>query len=78
MRDDPRHAAAHNNLGHALAGEGNAVEALPHFVEALRINPDYADAHYNIGHAYAQRGDWAAAIDHFRQTGKRPAAVKAA
>ena len=45
----------------------NIVEALPHFLEALRINPEYADAHYNIGHAYARRGERADAIDHFRQ-----------
>jgi tetratricopeptide (TPR) repeat protein len=56
----------HNNLGNALVRKGNTAEALPHFLDALRVSPEYADAHYNIGRAYVMRGEWADAIGHLR------------
>ena len=43
--DNPR---AHNNLGSALYKEGRPEEAIPHYLEAIRLKPDYAEAHRNL------------------------------
>lgn len=40
---------AHHNLGTLLASEGRLDEAVPHYVEAIRLKPDYADAYTNLG-----------------------------
>ena len=45
----PDFAKAHNNLGLALASQGQADEALACYAEALRLRPDYAEAHNNRG-----------------------------
>lgn len=55
-----RHAAlvtrgnfvACNNLGAALMERGDRADAVPWFVEAVRIKTDYADAHCNLGECY--------------------------
>src|SRR5262249_45584014 len=44
--DNPR---ARNNLGAALEKQGRLDEAIPQYLEALRINPHYAEAHRNLG-----------------------------
>jgi len=56
---------ADNNLGMVLAGEGKLDEAIPHYLEALRIKPDYADAHNNLGVALADEGKLDEAIVHY-------------
>jgi protein O-mannosyl-transferase len=58
---------AHNNLGHALAREGRAGEAIAHYTEALRIKPDYAEAHNNLGFALAEQGRASDAIVHYSE-----------
>lgn len=35
---------AHNNLGCALVESGRLLEAIPHFIEALKLSPDYNNA----------------------------------
>lgn len=57
---------SHNNLGSALAAEGEIEEAAYHFRESLRINPGYHVAHYNLGNAYAGRGKFQEALGHYR------------
>ncbi len=47
---------AHNFLGTALAGRGEAVAAIAQYRKALEIQPDYVKAHNNLGAALAARG----------------------
>ena len=58
-RDNDR---AHVGLGVALMSEGRAREALPHFIEAIRIAPTVADYHDDLGQALSNTHQWAAAI----------------
>ena len=57
----------HNNLGSALASEGNLDAAIQEYREALRISPDYMEAHYNLAMALGTKGDAAAAISEYRE-----------
>jgi Tfp pilus assembly protein PilF len=47
----PEDAAAHNNLGNALARRGRLDDAVANYRRALHLNPDFAEAHNNLGHA---------------------------
>ena len=51
----PDWAAAHNNLGIALASQGRLDEAIARFQQALKIQPDFADATRNLAIAQAQK-----------------------
>jgi len=42
------YAEVQNNLGAALAKQGNLTEAVTHFSRALEINPDYSSARRNL------------------------------
>lgn len=57
----------HNNLGAVLNKDGNATEAVEHYLDALRIKPDYADAHYNLGIVLKDQGKTAEAQKHFME-----------
>jgi tetratricopeptide (TPR) repeat protein len=63
----PASHRAHNNLGHALAKRGRFAEAVPHYVEALRLKPDYAEAHNNLGYALADQDRVREAIAHYSE-----------
>jgi Flp pilus assembly protein TadD len=56
---------AHNNLGVALARQGNLKEAVDHYSKALQAKPEYADAHNNLGVALARQGNLKEAVNHF-------------
>jgi tetratricopeptide (TPR) repeat protein len=45
---------AQNNLGGIMIRERRFAEALPHLLEAVRIEPEYASAHCNLGIVYSQ------------------------
>jgi Flp pilus assembly protein TadD len=45
---------AHNNMGMAVASEGDGAGALSHYQQSLRINPKNAEAHNNLGIALVQ------------------------
>jgi tetratricopeptide (TPR) repeat protein len=47
---------AQNNLGNALAKEGDLPKAISHYRESIRLKPDYARAHNNLGIALAKQG----------------------
>jgi len=54
---EPRHTAAHNNLGAALCKLGRYKEAEDHFRQAIKIQPDFPDAHSNLGNVLRWRGE---------------------
>ena len=67
LNHSPRNHVAHNNMGDTLFKQGRKDEAMPHYLEALRINPDYADAHGNLGNCLIDRGNKDEAITHLRK-----------
>jgi Tfp pilus assembly protein PilF len=58
-----RNSLAHNLLAAAYDDEGRTLEAIPHFLEAVRIYPGYVKAHYNLGIAFSKVGNLSQAID---------------
>jgi Tfp pilus assembly protein PilF len=62
LRVNPRSALAHNNMGFALAQQGQLNEAVGHYQHALRLRPDYAYTHNNLGLALAMQNKLAEAI----------------
>jgi serine/threonine-protein kinase len=63
----PRAAAAHNNLGALLAGQGKSAEAEKEYREALRLKPDLPEAHTNLGNLLADQGKAAEAEKEYRE-----------
>jgi Flp pilus assembly protein TadD len=56
---------AHNNLGLALASDGDSAGALAQYRQSLRIHPKHAQAHNNLGIALAQHKSPREAVIHF-------------
>jgi tetratricopeptide (TPR) repeat protein len=56
VRLEPRHAAAHNNLGAALSTLGHHKDAEVHFRQSINIKPDFPNAHSNLGNVLRWRG----------------------
>ena len=56
----------HNNLGNALAREGDLDRAEAELREALTLDPANAEAHNNLGAVLVQRGDYRRAENEFR------------
>jgi len=52
LRQNPRDARAHTDIGSALLMLGRGKEALPRLQIALQIDPNYDEAHYFTGLAY--------------------------
>ncbi len=44
-------------VGRELQAMGRHAEALPHLVEAVKLDPQFAEAHYRLGLAYVHTGD---------------------
>jgi serine/threonine-protein kinase len=63
----PGAAAAYNNLGLALAANGQTEEAIRNYQQALRINPDFDFAHYHLGLILRAQDRVDEAIHHFRR-----------
>jgi tetratricopeptide (TPR) repeat protein len=58
-------SVARNSLGGYLIVVGRAGEALPHLLEAVRIDPNSAGAHNNLGAALIQQGKVSESVPHF-------------
>ena len=65
LQVNPRSAMAHNNLGLALANQGQFEAAIAHYRQALCLRPDYVYTHNNLGLALANQGQLEAAIAHY-------------
>jgi tetratricopeptide (TPR) repeat protein len=59
----PNNASAHNNLGGALAAQGDVKGAIACYTKALDLDPTLALAHYNLGLALYKQGDVKRAIE---------------
>jgi tetratricopeptide (TPR) repeat protein len=68
LQTDPGHVGARNNLGIALAKQGNLAEAIQQFRETIRLDANYAGAHRNLGKALAAQHQTEPAIREYRET----------
>ena len=64
---NPGCSMAYNNLGLALAGDGQIDAAIDQYREALEIEPRFVAAHNNLGIALLQSGRLDEAVSHFRE-----------
>jgi serine/threonine-protein kinase len=67
VRNDPRFAPGHNNLGLAIKARGDWDLAMLMYRDALGIDPRLAPAHLNLGTIRAGSGFFGQAINHYRQ-----------
>lgn len=67
LHHNPHSAVAHNNLGLALAQQGEVDAAIQHYRQALSLRPDFAYTHNNLGLALVQQGKFAAAVAHYKE-----------
>ena len=58
---------AQNNLGNALAKEGELLKAIDHYRELIRLRPDHAKAYNNLGIALAKQGKIKDAIKQYSE-----------
>lgn len=61
----PGLAAAHNNLGLALAESGDPSGAITSYHRALEIDPSFSEAHNNLGTSLRSQGKPYDAVRHF-------------
>lgn len=64
---DPRHAAAHTNLGLALFNHGEPDAAIAEYRLALEIEPRSARSHNHLAIALEDKGDAAGAVAEYEQ-----------
>jgi Flp pilus assembly protein TadD len=67
LQANPLSIVAHNNLGRALAEQGQPEQALEHFQRAVEIRPDYVQARYNLGNLLMRQGRLTEAEQQLRQ-----------
>ena len=60
-------AAVQNNLGIAMASNGQLEEALSCFLEASRIRPNFANSYNNMGLTLAKQGKFNEAIEKYAE-----------
>jgi Tfp pilus assembly protein PilF len=65
LQVNPCSAVAHNNLGLALAQQGNVPQAIAHYTQALQLKATMPEAHYNLADALAAQGELHTAIVHY-------------
>jgi len=67
LQINPASFVAHNNLGFALAAQGQDLDAIHFFEAALRIEPDSAVAHMNLANALMRQGKLEEGIHHYSE-----------
>jgi tetratricopeptide (TPR) repeat protein len=55
------------NYALAIEADGQAADAMPHFLASVQLNPQSAQAHFNYGGALERRGDLKDAIAEYRR-----------
>jgi tetratricopeptide (TPR) repeat protein len=65
LRVNPQSALAYNNLGWALARQGQLDQAIVYYTQALQLKPQMLEAHYNLGDALGAQGKFDEAIEHY-------------
>jgi len=65
VQKNPKAWGAHNNLGLAVAAQGNTEEAMQHYRASIRAKPDYANAHNNLGLALHSQKKFTEALEHY-------------
>ena len=63
----PSFVIVHNNLGHAIASEGQYEEAVMRYRQAIKINPHFAAVHNNLGVTLNELNRYDEAIKSFQQ-----------
>lgn len=64
IRQRPKMAELHTNLGVALKAGGRPEDAVPCFKRAIRLRPDFLAAHTNLAATCTALGKHRAALDH--------------
>lgn len=64
---DSENAIAHYNLGHVLHHSGRAEQAVPHYLETIRLMPEHVDAPLNLGAIQFAAHDYVAATNYFHR-----------
>ena len=65
---NPKHPAAYYNLGNALLGGGDDLQAaIVYYRKAIAIDPNHPEVYVNLGNALRKQGDLQGAIDAYYQ-----------
>jgi tetratricopeptide (TPR) repeat protein len=67
VKKAPDKERGHNNLGVALSEENRFDEAIPHYLEAIRLDRHYSDPWSNLAVAYSVKNQLDKAISSLRQ-----------
>lgn len=62
---DDHQAEAYCNLGILSSDNGEQVQAIHFFIQALKENPAFFEAHYNLANIYAQTENFPLARQHY-------------
>lgn len=66
LESDPQDALAQRRLGRILAFEGRMEEAVPHLIEAVRLDSKSDEPHSDLGNIYLRQGRLTDAFEEFR------------
>jgi tetratricopeptide (TPR) repeat protein/tRNA A-37 threonylcarbamoyl transferase component Bud32 len=62
-----QNAVVWNNLGTALAEQGDQKGAVAAYRQAIHLKKDFPEAHYNLGNILSKQRDWKRAVACYRQ-----------
>lgn len=66
VETNPQDALAQRRLGRILAFDGRTDEAVPHLIEAIRLDPKSDEPHFDLGNIYLRQGRMTDAYEEFR------------
>lgn len=71
LKERPKDAGLHNDLGCLVARDGFWRDALREFSEAATLDPKDGRPHFNAGLVHAWKGEWSRARSRFRKATER-------